>query len=66
MDIAGNHGGFAQETDVPVAGLLADPEARGRWASAGLQRAGIRTQRYNRHPRKGHSHVEHQHHLSHQ
>ena len=29
MDIAGNHGGFAQETDVPVAGLLADLEQRG-------------------------------------
>lgn len=28
-DIAGNHGGFAKETDVPVAGLLADLEARG-------------------------------------
>ncbi len=29
IDILGNHGGFAQETDVPVAGLLADLEARG-------------------------------------
>ena len=29
MDSAGNHGGFAQETDVPVAGLLADLEQRG-------------------------------------
>src|SRR5690349_6719398 len=29
MDILGNHGGFAQETDVPIAGLLADLEARG-------------------------------------
>lgn len=29
MDILGNHGGFAQETDVPVAGLLADLESRG-------------------------------------
>jgi uncharacterized protein (DUF1501 family) len=29
LDIAGNHGGFAQETDVPIAGLLADLEARG-------------------------------------
>jgi hypothetical protein len=29
MDIAGNHGGFAQETDVPIAGLLADLEQRG-------------------------------------
>jgi hypothetical protein len=28
-DIAGNHGGFAKETDVPVAGLLQDLEARG-------------------------------------
>jgi hypothetical protein len=28
-DIAGNHRGFAQETDVPIAGLLADLEARG-------------------------------------
>ena len=29
MDIAGNHAGFAQETDVPVAGLLADLAQRG-------------------------------------
>lgn len=29
MDIVGNHGGFAQETDVPIAGLLTDLEARG-------------------------------------
>jgi hypothetical protein len=29
MDIKGNHGGFAQETDVPIAGLLADLEQRG-------------------------------------
>jgi uncharacterized protein (DUF1501 family) len=29
MDIAGNHGGFAQETDIPVAGLLTDLQARG-------------------------------------
>jgi hypothetical protein len=29
IDILGNHSGFAQETDVPVAGLLADLEARG-------------------------------------
>ncbi len=29
MDILGNHGGFAQETDAPVAGLLADLEQRG-------------------------------------
>jgi hypothetical protein len=29
IDILGNHTGFAQETDVPVAGLLADLEARG-------------------------------------
>jgi hypothetical protein len=29
IDIAGNHGGFAQETDVPVAGLLADLAQRG-------------------------------------
>jgi len=28
-DIAGNHGGFALETDIPIAGLLADLEARG-------------------------------------
>ncbi|HEV3260457.1 MAG TPA: DUF1501 domain-containing protein [Gemmataceae bacterium] len=28
-DIKGNHAGFAQETDIPVAGLLADLEARG-------------------------------------
>ena len=28
-DIAGNHGGFAAETDVPVAGLLEDLAARG-------------------------------------
>src|SRR5207245_3620696 len=32
-DIAGNHGGFAKETDVPVAGLLADLEGRGRLES---------------------------------
>jgi hypothetical protein len=29
MDILGNHGGFAQETDVPIAGLLADLAQRG-------------------------------------
>jgi len=29
IDIAGNHGGFAKETDIPIAGLLADLEARG-------------------------------------
>ena len=29
MDIAGNHSGFAAETDQPVAGLLADLEQRG-------------------------------------
>jgi hypothetical protein len=29
IDILGNHGGFAQETDVPIAGLLTDLEARG-------------------------------------
>jgi arylsulfatase A-like enzyme len=29
IDIKGNHTGFAQETDIPVAGLLADLEARG-------------------------------------
>src|SRR5262249_28088780 len=29
MDILGNHTGFAQETDQPVAALLADLEARG-------------------------------------
>jgi arylsulfatase A-like enzyme len=29
MDIAGNHAGFAQETDVPIAGLLADLAQRG-------------------------------------
>jgi hypothetical protein len=29
IDIAGNHGGFAKETDVPVAGLLTDLQARG-------------------------------------
>jgi hypothetical protein len=29
MDILGNHGGFAQETDVPIAGLLEDLEQRG-------------------------------------
>jgi arylsulfatase A-like enzyme len=29
MDIKGNHGGFAQETDVPIAGLLADLDQRG-------------------------------------
>jgi Protein of unknown function (DUF1501) len=28
-DILGNHGGFAQETDQPIAGLLADLESRG-------------------------------------
>ncbi|MFN4260482.1 MAG: DUF1501 domain-containing protein [Gemmataceae bacterium] len=28
-DIIGNHGGFAQETDIPIAGLLTDLEARG-------------------------------------
>jgi hypothetical protein len=28
-DIAGNHGGFARETDVPIAGLLTDLAARG-------------------------------------
>ena len=28
-DIAGNHGGFAKETDIPVAGLLANLEGRG-------------------------------------
>jgi hypothetical protein len=28
-DIAGNHGGFAKETDVPIAGLLTDLQARG-------------------------------------
>ncbi len=28
-DIAGNHGGFARETDVPIAGLLTDLQARG-------------------------------------
>jgi Protein of unknown function (DUF1501) len=28
-DIAGNHAGFAKETDVPIAGLLADLEGRG-------------------------------------
>jgi uncharacterized protein (DUF1501 family) len=28
-DILGNHGGFAQETDVPIAGLLTDLESRG-------------------------------------
>src|SRR5438309_10123161 len=28
-DIAGNHSGFAKETDVPIAGLLADLERRG-------------------------------------
>ncbi len=28
-DLAGNHGGFAQETDAPIAGLLTDLEARG-------------------------------------
>ncbi len=29
IDILGNHGGFAQETDVPIAGLLTDLETRG-------------------------------------
>jgi hypothetical protein len=29
MDILGNHGGFAQETDAPIAGLLADLAQRG-------------------------------------
>ena len=29
MDLAGNHAGFAQETDQPIAGLLADLEQRG-------------------------------------
>jgi hypothetical protein len=29
IDIAGNHRGFAEETDIPVAGLLADLESRG-------------------------------------
>jgi arylsulfatase A-like enzyme len=29
QDIVGNHGGFAKETDEPVAGLLTDLEARG-------------------------------------
>ena len=29
MDILGNHAGFAQETDVPIAGLLADLAQRG-------------------------------------
>jgi hypothetical protein len=29
IDIAGNHRGFAEETDVPVAGLLTDLQARG-------------------------------------
>ena len=29
MDILGNHSGFAQETDVPIAGLLADLAQRG-------------------------------------
>ncbi len=29
MDILGNHGGFAKETDTPVAGLLTDLESRG-------------------------------------
>ncbi len=29
IDIAGNHSGFAQETDIPVAALLGDLEARG-------------------------------------
>jgi hypothetical protein len=28
-DIQGNHGGFAQETDIPIAGLLEDLERRG-------------------------------------
>jgi hypothetical protein len=28
-DIAGNHGGFAKETDVPIAGLLTDLQSRG-------------------------------------
>ncbi|HEY2952990.1 MAG TPA: DUF1501 domain-containing protein [Verrucomicrobiae bacterium] len=29
IDIAGNHRGFAQETDIPIAGLLADLKQRG-------------------------------------
>ncbi len=29
LDIRGNHGGFAQETDVPIAGLLEDLDRRG-------------------------------------
>jgi hypothetical protein len=29
IDILGNHGGFAKETDTPVAGLLSDLESRG-------------------------------------
>jgi Protein of unknown function (DUF1501) len=29
MDIAGNHAGFARETDVPIAGLLTDLASRG-------------------------------------
>jgi hypothetical protein len=29
LDIAGNHRGFAQETDVPIAGLLTDLQQRG-------------------------------------
>jgi hypothetical protein len=29
IDIHGNHGGFAQETDLPIAGLLTDLESRG-------------------------------------
>lgn len=29
IDVAGNHRGFAQETDEPIAGLLSDLEARG-------------------------------------
>ncbi|MCS6851920.1 MAG: DUF1501 domain-containing protein [Gemmataceae bacterium] len=29
IDIAGNHRGFAEETDLPIAGLLTDLEARG-------------------------------------
>src|SRR5262245_21842809 len=33
IDIAGNHRGFAAETDIPIAGLLGDLEARGLLAS---------------------------------
>lgn len=29
LDIAGNHAGFARETDMPIAGLLTDLESRG-------------------------------------